>query len=201
MEEVLRHTEVEEFARSTQEASNVVTIKRGGNRANRFLKVAVQGEGGRRGFIMLPKGREGWGWGRFSVKLSKVLDFLEVMKGRPFSNPGPRVELSSEPPAKKTPSHNPFQQLGVDDGEQDDHAEAIPSTVEEGGRVVQSKKKALLSPLWAWKGKFKVLGEMNRTMASFLGWPRKVWVALRVASRAQAHYHPQALPNYFQTDL
>jgi hypothetical protein len=55
------------------------------------------------------------------------------------------VELSSEPPIKQTPSHNPFQQLGVDNGEGDGHAKAIPSTDEEGARVVQRKKKTLLS--------------------------------------------------------
>jgi hypothetical protein len=46
MEEVLRHIGVEEFVRSTREASNVVTVKRGGNRAGHFLEVVVQGEGG-----------------------------------------------------------------------------------------------------------------------------------------------------------
>lgn len=90
------------------------------------------------------------------------------MKGPPFSGLGLGVEQSSEPTAKKGPSQNPFQQLVVDDGEGDGHAEAIPSTVEEGGRVVQSKKKALLTLVWACKGKFKkVLGELDQTMASF----------------------------------
>jgi hypothetical protein len=100
------------------------------------------------------------------------------MKGPPFSGLGPGVEQSSEPTAKKGPSQNPFQQLGVDDGEGDGHAKAIPSTVEEGGRVVQSKKKALLSLLWACKGKFKkVLWELDRTMASF--WAGLVRFALQ----------------------
>jgi hypothetical protein len=163
-----------------------------------FLEVAVQGEGGRRVYIMLPDGR---GCGRFSGELSKVLAFFEVMKGPPFSGPGPGVELSSEPLAKKIPSHNPFQQLGVDDEEGDGHAEAIPSAVEEGGRVVQSKKKALLSLLWAWKGKFeKVLGELDRTMASF--WASLVRFGLQYGlGHAQACYHLQALSNCFQTDL
>jgi hypothetical protein len=68
---------------------------------------------------MLLEGREGRGWGRFSRELSNVLDFLEAMKGPPFSGPGSGVELSSEPSTKKAPSQNPFQQLGVDDGEGD----------------------------------------------------------------------------------
>jgi hypothetical protein len=76
VEEVMRFTRVEEYVRSTREASNVVTIKRGGNRASCFLEVVVQGEGGRRGFIMLPEDRERRGWGRFSGELRKVLAFL-----------------------------------------------------------------------------------------------------------------------------
>lgn len=66
-------------------------------------------------------------------------------------------------------------------------------------------KKALLSLLWAWKGKFKkFLGELDRIMASF--WAGLVrfgpqfglgWVGLG----AQARYHSQALLGCFQTDL
>jgi hypothetical protein len=48
VEEVLRHT-------------GVVTVKRRGNWASRFLEVVVQFEGAWRGFIMLPEGREGRG--------------------------------------------------------------------------------------------------------------------------------------------
>jgi len=53
-----------------------------------FLDMAVQG-GGPKGFIML---LDGHGWGRFPGELSKVLAFFEVMKGPPFSGPGPGVE-------------------------------------------------------------------------------------------------------------
>jgi hypothetical protein len=121
-----------------------------------------------------------------SPGVSKVLALLEAMKGPPFSSLGLGVELSSEPPVKKAPSQNPFQQLGVDNREVDGHAATIPlKAIEEGGRVIQIKK-ALLSLLWAWKGKFKkFVGELDRIMASFwaglvrfgpqfgLGWARK----------------------------
>jgi hypothetical protein len=40
----------------------VFIVRRGGNRVGRFLEVAVYAVGGRRGFLMLPEGHEGWGW-------------------------------------------------------------------------------------------------------------------------------------------
>jgi hypothetical protein len=123
------------------------------------------------------------GWGRFSGELSKVLAFLEAMKGPPFSGPSLGVELSSEPLPKETPSLNPFQRLGVDDGQGDGHAKATP-IVEEGGRVVQSKKKALLSAMGV-EGKiqegFRGIGPDH---GFILGWPSKVWHAIWARSRA-----------------
>jgi hypothetical protein len=40
----------------------VFTVRGGGNRADRFLKLGVFAKGGRKGLIMLPEGREGRGW-------------------------------------------------------------------------------------------------------------------------------------------
>jgi hypothetical protein len=101
VEEVLRSTEVEVFVRSTWEASNVVTVKRGGNRAGRFLEVVSQVVGCRRGFILLPEGREGWGWSRFSGELSKVMAFFEAMRGPSLSGPGSGLGVFLEPMAKE----------------------------------------------------------------------------------------------------
>lgn len=54
--------------------------------ADRFLEVAAPAVGCRRGFILLPKGCEGWGWSRFSGELRKVMAFFEVMSGPPPSS-------------------------------------------------------------------------------------------------------------------
>lgn len=59
VEVVLWSTGAKEFVKTTWEASNVVTLKREGNRAERFLEVAAQVVGCLRGFILLPEGREG----------------------------------------------------------------------------------------------------------------------------------------------
>lgn len=108
------------------------------------------------------------------------------------------MELSFEPLPKETPSLNPFQRLGVDDGQGDGHAKATP-IVEEGGRVVQSKKKALLSTMGV-EGKIQEgLRVIGPDHGFILGWPSKVWHAIWARSRAQARYHLQAY--CFQTDL
>jgi hypothetical protein len=83
VEEVLQSIGAEEFIKTTLDASNVVTIKRGSNKAGSFLEVAAQVVGCRTGFILLPEGRDGQGSSRFSGKLSKVALF-EAMRGPPF---------------------------------------------------------------------------------------------------------------------
>jgi len=43
------------------------------------LEVVVYAVGGQRGMIVFPEGCDGWGWGRVSRELSKVLAFFESM--------------------------------------------------------------------------------------------------------------------------
>jgi hypothetical protein len=62
VEEALRNSRIKEFVKSTWEASKVLSVRRGGNRIGRFLKVVEQVVGGRRRFILLPEGCEGRGW-------------------------------------------------------------------------------------------------------------------------------------------
>lgn len=51
-------------------------VRLGGNSSGRFLEVAIYDVGGRRGMVVFPEGRDGWGWGRVSGELSKVLVFF-----------------------------------------------------------------------------------------------------------------------------
>jgi hypothetical protein len=76
VEEVLRNLGSEDFVNSFREGSKVTIVRRGGNRSDRFLEVAVYAVGVRRGMILFPKGRDGWGWSRVSRELSKVLAFF-----------------------------------------------------------------------------------------------------------------------------
>jgi predicted hotdog family 3-hydroxylacyl-ACP dehydratase len=59
LEEVLWSTRVEDFVKTTQMASNFITVQRGGNSAECFLEVAAQAVGCRGGFILFPEGCEG----------------------------------------------------------------------------------------------------------------------------------------------
>jgi hypothetical protein len=79
VEVVLRNPGVEEFVKSYREGLKMLLVRRGGNRADRFLELRVHAEGGRKGLILLPEGREGRGWSRVAGELSKALAFLDSM--------------------------------------------------------------------------------------------------------------------------
>jgi hypothetical protein len=81
MERVLRNTGDEDFVDSFREGSKAVIVRRGGNKAGRFLEVAVYAEGGRKGMVLFPEGRAGRGWSRISGELSKALAFIESKCG------------------------------------------------------------------------------------------------------------------------
>ena len=78
LEELLRSFGSKDFFKSIQVESKALTIKRGGNRNGRFLMVTNQALDDRRNVIVLPKGREGRRWGRFTGELSKVKAFFEA---------------------------------------------------------------------------------------------------------------------------
>jgi hypothetical protein len=88
MEEVIRDPGNEEFVKSFREESKAIIIRRGGNKAGRFLEVAVYAVGGRRGLVMFPEGRGGRGWSRVSGELSKAQVFLEAVYGSQSSDTG-----------------------------------------------------------------------------------------------------------------
>jgi hypothetical protein len=81
LEVLLGIPEEQEFVKSFREGSKVLIARRGGNRAGRFLETTIFGLGGRKGFIIIPEGRGGWGWQKFSSELSKAVNFLFVTMG------------------------------------------------------------------------------------------------------------------------
>jgi len=60
------------FIKSFREGSRVLIARRGCNQAGRFLEAASFGMGGRKRFILIPEGRGGWGWIKFSDELRKA---------------------------------------------------------------------------------------------------------------------------------
>jgi hypothetical protein len=59
----------------------VKIAERGSNISGRFLEVAMYAVGGQRSLIMIPEGREGWGWSQFAIELSKVKVYIDSMVG------------------------------------------------------------------------------------------------------------------------
>ena len=54
----------EDIAKSFREGDKTLMVHGGANKARRFLEVAVFAEGGHKGGVWLPEGRDGWGWRR-----------------------------------------------------------------------------------------------------------------------------------------
>jgi hypothetical protein len=71
----------QDFVKSFREGSKVLIAQRGGNKARRYLEATTFGLGGQKGSIVIPEGREGWGWLKFSDELRKVVDFFSVSMG------------------------------------------------------------------------------------------------------------------------
>jgi hypothetical protein len=67
-----------DFVKSFREGSKLLIACRGENKAGRFLEAAAYGLGGRRGLILIPEGRGGWGWRKFSGELRTVSVSLSV---------------------------------------------------------------------------------------------------------------------------
>jgi hypothetical protein len=71
----------QDFVKSFREGSKVLIARRGGNKAGRYLEATTFGLGGRKGSIVIPEIRGGWGWLKFSDKLRKVVDSVSVGGG------------------------------------------------------------------------------------------------------------------------
>jgi hypothetical protein len=89
--EVLEYPGKEDFVKSYNKDEKVLMVREGGNKAGRYLEVAVYAKGVRKGIIWLPEGRGGWGWQRFVRELRQMLKFFEAKGG----------SLGSEAPSLK----------------------------------------------------------------------------------------------------
>jgi hypothetical protein len=67
----------EDIAKSFREGNKAVMVHGGSNKSGRFLEVAVFAEGGRKGGIWIPEGRDGRGWRLFAGELRVFLDSLD----------------------------------------------------------------------------------------------------------------------------
>jgi hypothetical protein len=76
LEVLLGLPEEQEIVKSFREGSKLLIARRGGNKDGRFLEVSSFGLGGQKGFIVIPKGRGGWSWIKFSDELRKIVDFF-----------------------------------------------------------------------------------------------------------------------------
>jgi len=81
----------EEFVKSYCEDEKVFVVCGVGNKASRYLEVAIYAEGGWKDIIWLPEGRGGWGWWRFVGELRQLLVPFEANSCLPGS-----VEISPE---------------------------------------------------------------------------------------------------------
>ena len=63
----------EDIAKSFHEGDKALMVHGGANKAGRFLEVAVFAEGGQKGVLWLPEGRDGRGWRRFAGELRHFL--------------------------------------------------------------------------------------------------------------------------------
>jgi hypothetical protein len=62
----------------------VSIIHKGGNKNGRFVEAAVYGVGGRKGFLLIPEDRVGWGWLKSVGELRKAKDFVVTTVGCGF---------------------------------------------------------------------------------------------------------------------
>jgi hypothetical protein len=76
LEGLLGLPEEQEIVKLFREGSKLLIARRGENKDGCFLEVSSFGLGGRKGFIVIPEGRVGWGWIKLSDELRKVVVFL-----------------------------------------------------------------------------------------------------------------------------
>jgi hypothetical protein len=75
VEEALKEPVKNDFVKSFREDVKALMVCGGGNKAARYLEVAIFVEGGCKGVIWLPEGREGWGWSRVVVSCGRCYFF------------------------------------------------------------------------------------------------------------------------------
>jgi hypothetical protein len=94
MEILLGYLEDQEFIKSFREWSKILIAWRDSNQAGHFLEVAVFKLRGRKGLILIPKGRGGWGWLKCSDELKKAAVFISANMG--CGSESPYVSVKDE---------------------------------------------------------------------------------------------------------
>jgi hypothetical protein len=100
LEVLLGVLEDQDFVKSFREGSKVLIARRSGNKVGHFLEASVFRMGGRRGLILIPEGRGGWGWHKFSDELRKAAEYLLAMVGCGFSSSGETVKKDGKEEGK-----------------------------------------------------------------------------------------------------
>jgi hypothetical protein len=97
VEEAVQAQAKDGSAKGFREDENCLLVREGCNKNGRFLEVAVEGDGGRKGTIWLLEGRKGWGWRRFASEMRRMLEFQGGQIGPIIdeypSLPGKQVEV------------------------------------------------------------------------------------------------------------
>jgi hypothetical protein len=86
----------ENIAKSFREGDKALMVHGGAYKVGRFLEVVVLAEGGRKGGLWLPEGRDGWGWRRFADELRTL---LVLPHGGPMES-----EIRPSPSSKSSPT-------------------------------------------------------------------------------------------------
>jgi hypothetical protein len=95
----------ENIAKSFREGDKALMVHGGDNKSGRFLEVAVFAEGGRKGGLWLPEGRDGRGWRRFAAEL-RIL--LAPSEGGPVES-----ELKFHPSPSSKPAPTKVAEVGA----------------------------------------------------------------------------------------
>jgi hypothetical protein len=97
VEEAVQSQVKDGSAMGFREDVNCLLVHEGCNKAGRFLEVAVEVDGGRKGTIWLLEGRKGWGWHRVVSEMRRMLEFQGGQTGPTGDEypalPGKRVEV------------------------------------------------------------------------------------------------------------
>jgi hypothetical protein len=76
-------------SRHSREGVKAFIAQHGSNRARHSLAVAEYDSGGRRGFVIIPKGKGGRGWSGFAIELRRFLDAFQKFYGSGKGTSGP----------------------------------------------------------------------------------------------------------------
>jgi hypothetical protein len=81
LEVLLGLPDEQDFVKFLREGSKILIARRCENKAGHFLEASSFGMGGQKGFILIPEGRRGWGWHKFSGELRKAVDYFSDLVG------------------------------------------------------------------------------------------------------------------------